>query len=76
MGGRGTANLLTRTTAVLAAIFMVLSLSLALLTRGTGGASRNSILDAVPASTSAPASKAVIAPVEPPKPTGPAVPTN
>jgi preprotein translocase subunit SecG len=50
MSGRGTANLLTRTTAVLAAIFMVLSLTLALLNRGTTGVSR-SILD-----TPAPAS--------------------
>ncbi|MDE2515821.1 MAG: preprotein translocase subunit SecG, partial [Rhodospirillales bacterium] len=41
MGGRGTANLLTRTTAILATIFMVLSLTLALLNRtslnGGGG---------------------------------------
>jgi preprotein translocase subunit SecG len=52
MTGRGTANLLTRSTAILATIFMVLSLTLALLNRGTGGVGR-SILD-VPA-TSAPA---------------------
>jgi preprotein translocase subunit SecG len=50
MSGRGTANLLTRTTAVLAAMFMILSLTLALLNRGTNGVSR-SILD-----TPAPAS--------------------
>ena len=37
MSGRGTANLLTRTTAILAAVFMVLSLVLALLNRGTSG---------------------------------------
>ncbi len=54
MGGRGTANLLTRTTAILAAIFMALSMSLALLNRGTGGAGRTSILDQAP--VSAPAS--------------------
>ncbi|MBV9784384.1 MAG: preprotein translocase subunit SecG [Acidisphaera sp.] len=47
MGGRGTANLLTRTTAVLATLFMLLSLGLALLNRGTAGVGR-SILD-VPA---------------------------
>ncbi len=47
MGGRGTANLLTRTTAVLATAFMVLSLALALLNRGTAGVGR-SILDTVP----------------------------
>jgi preprotein translocase subunit SecG len=50
MGGRGTANLLTRTTAILATIFMLLSLALALLNRGTAGVGR-SILD-VPPSTS------------------------
>jgi preprotein translocase subunit SecG len=49
MSGRGTANLLTRTTAVLAAMFMVLSLTLALLNRGTTGVGR-SILDTPPAS--------------------------
>ena len=38
MSGRGTANLLTRTTAVLAVIFMGLSLTLALLDRGTSAA--------------------------------------
>ena len=37
MSGRGTANLLTRTTAVLATVFMGLSLALALLNRGTAG---------------------------------------
>jgi preprotein translocase subunit SecG len=56
MSGRGTANLLTRTTAVLAAMFMALSLTLALLNRGTTGVSR-SILD-TPAPTSIPAGPA------------------
>ena len=37
MSGRGTANLLTRTTAILATLFMALSLTLALLNRGTIG---------------------------------------
>ena len=37
MSGRGTANLLTRTTAILATRFMVLSLTLALMNRGTTG---------------------------------------
>ena len=35
MSGRGTANLLTRATAVLAVIFMVLSLTLALMSRSS-----------------------------------------
>ncbi len=44
MSGRGTANLLTRGTAVLATLFMVLSLVLAILNRGTAGVGRD-ILD-------------------------------
>ena len=54
MSGRGTANLLTRTTAVLAVIFMGLSLTLALLNRGSSGTA-HSILDT-------PAPAAVVAP--------------
>ena len=54
MSGRGTANLLTRTTAVLAAIFFGLSLTLALLNKGT--AVQRSVLDLnQPASSTAPA---------------------
>jgi len=49
MSGRGTANLLTRTTAILGTAFFALSLSLALLSRGT--AVRPSVLDAPPASS-------------------------
>ena len=67
MSGRGTANLLTRTTAVLAAAFFVLSMTLALLNRGTSGPTR-SILD-TPASSSR-------APAVPAAPTGPSAPTN
>lgn len=62
MGGRGTANLLTRTTAILGTIFFVLALVLALLDRGT--AVNRSILDA-PAPVIAPTAPAL-----------PAVPTN
>jgi preprotein translocase subunit SecG len=58
MSGRGTANLLTRTTAILGAMFFALSLTLALLNRGTGGVGR-SLLDVSPASTSAPAAPSV-----------------
>lgn len=50
MSGRGTANLLTRTTAILAAVFFGLSLVLALMNRGT--TVRHSILDAAPPATS------------------------
>ncbi|MDR3532695.1 MAG: preprotein translocase subunit SecG [Rhodopila sp.] len=68
MSGRGTANLLTRTTAILAAIFLALALVLALLNRGTSSATR-SILD-----TTAPASTP--APPPPAAPQGPSAPTN
>lgn len=44
--GRGTANLLTRTTAVLAAIFMLTSLTLTILSGATG--ERPSLLDTLP----------------------------
>lgn len=44
MSGRGTANLLTRTTAILATIFLGLALALALLNQGTGGVGAGSIL--------------------------------
>jgi preprotein translocase subunit SecG len=82
MTGRGTANLLTRATAILAALFFGLSLALALLNRGTGGAGR-SLLD-VPAPVSAPATQGAPAapkgqapaPALPAKPAAPAVPTN
>lgn len=50
MGGRGTANLLTRTTAVLGTIFFVLALTLALMSRGTTGIG-SSLLDRPPAAS-------------------------
>lgn len=72
MTGRGTANLLTRTTSILAALFFGLSLALALLNRGTSGVG-GSVLDALPA----PAAPAAITPASPSQaPKGPAVPTN
>lgn len=72
MTGRGTANLLTRTTAILGAVFFALSLALALLNRGTGGVGR-SILDTPPAASApAPAAK----PAVPAVPAAPAVPTK
>jgi preprotein translocase subunit SecG len=70
MSGRGTANLLTRTTAILATVFMVLSLTLALMNRGTVGAGR-SLLEVPPTSSPAPE-----APPAPAPPKGPSVPTN
>jgi preprotein translocase subunit SecG len=70
MGGRGTANLLTRTTAILAFVFFALSLTLAILNRGTSVAGP-SLLDRA---ANLPASPT--APVAPPVPLGPKVPTN
>ena len=68
MSGRGTANLLTRLTAILGTIFFLLSLALALLNRGTMGVGR-SILDTPPAGVTSPA------PVPPAiVPGGPAIP--
>ena len=59
MGGRGTANLLTRATAILATAFFVLSLLMAVLDRGA--VQRRSILD-VPAPAAAPAAPSIPAP--------------
>ena len=89
MTGRGTANLLTRTTAVLGAMFFALSLALALLGRGTGQAPR-SILDGPPPTVpgaslplapspapTTPAAPSAPAPAAPPSPApSPAVPTD
>ncbi|MDE2333077.1 MAG: preprotein translocase subunit SecG [Rhodospirillales bacterium] len=67
MGGRGTANLLTRATAVLATAFFVLSMTLALLGHRQGGGG----LLAPPPPASAPA-----VPAPAPAPSGPVVPTK
>jgi preprotein translocase subunit SecG len=68
MSGRGTANLLTRATAILATMFMALSLTLALMNRGTMGSSR-SILDA-------PGSPTTTLPAAPATPAAPSAPSN
>jgi preprotein translocase subunit SecG len=73
MSGRGTANLLTRTTAILAVIFMGLSLTLALMDRGASSVPGHSILD-TPAPALAPTTTPP--PPPPPAPTGPSAPTN
>jgi preprotein translocase subunit SecG len=54
MSGRGTANLLTRTTAILAALFFTISLSLALLNKGTNGAGHSILTLPTPAPASGP----------------------
>ena len=64
--GRGTANLLTRTTAILAACFMLTSLTLTIL--ASSSSERRSIIEDLP----------VTAPVEqlPQEPEGPSVPVQ
>ena len=80
MSGRGTANLLTRTTAILATAFFVLSMALALLNRGTTVRNNTSILDvpptrttpALPAPPATPPAPAATVPVAPATPATPA----
>ena len=74
MSGRGTANLLTRTTAILATAFMLLSLTLALMNRGTTGIGHSLLEGSPPAS--APAGQPPAPAPLPATPAGPAVPTN
>ncbi len=64
MSGRGTANLLTRTTAILGTAFFVLSMGLALLNRGTTVGSGRSILDS-PTARITPAAPVSPAPANP-----------
>jgi preprotein translocase subunit SecG len=64
--GRGTANLLTRATAILAAVFMVTSLTLSILAGGR--TEPTSILDDLPSTAPAP--------VEDQEPAGPSVPVE
>ena len=81
MTGRGTANLLTRTTAILATVFLALSLLLALMTRNTT-TSAGAIFDAPPLSSTAPSTTTPLgaptstpaAPAAPAKPAVPATP--
>jgi preprotein translocase subunit SecG len=82
MSGRGTANLLTRVTAILATAFMVLSLTLALMNRGTTGVGGSLLEVPQPAAVPGPAGALPAAPAPttqapaPTAPKGPAVPTN
>lgn len=68
MSGRGTANILTRATTILAALFMVTSLALTLI--ATGGGRARSFMD--PAGTPAP----IQAPAAPAAPAGPSAPVK
>jgi preprotein translocase subunit SecG len=75
MSGRGSGNLLTRTTAILAAGFMVTSLTLAFL--AGHGRNSSSILDLPAAGPAAPIGGAGVpaAPAAPPAPAAPAEPS-
>ena len=63
MSGRGAANVLTRTTAILFAAFLVTSVLLSII--GGAQSKRQSILDTVPDSQPAPTAPAVPAPPKP-----------
>ena len=66
---RGTANLLTRATAILATAFFVTSIALAIL--ASGGTERGSVLDGA-----SPAAPAPTAPAAPEQPAAPGVPLS
>lgn len=51
MTGRGTTNLLTRATAILASIFMILCITIAVMNKGGGSNKIDSILDQAPKTT-------------------------
>jgi preprotein translocase subunit SecG len=65
MSGRGTANLLTRTTSILAGIFMILSLTLAVLNRGASTGGGHDILAQPPAPSVPSPSQAPVPPAAP-----------
>ena len=67
--GRGTANLLTRTTAILAAAFMITSLTLTIL---AGGGQPSSIIETLPSDEPA----ATVPAPAPAAPSEPSVPTQ
>ena len=67
MTGRGTANLLTRTTAILGTAFFALSLALALLYKGSAANNNAAILN-TPAAQHAPSGPAVPPPAAPASP--------
>ena len=71
--GRGTANLLTRTTAILAAGFMLTSITLTIL---AGGGQPDSILDTLPGQAPAGSEGVPATPPAPAQPSGPSVPTQ
>jgi preprotein translocase subunit SecG len=76
MTARGTANLLTRTTAILAAAFMSMSLLLAILSNGPRDQRKTIFDDPSPLNSGAPVQPAQpAAPAEPAAPAQPAAPS-
>mgnify|MGYP000014311826 CR=1 FL=1 len=73
LSGRGTANLLTRTTAILAAGFMLTSITLSIL---AGGGQPDSILDTLPQGAAPSEPGVPAAPETPAQPSEPSVPTQ
>ena len=73
MSGRSTANLLTRTTAILAAVFFATSIGLALLANSQRA--QHSIIDQGPVSSTPVAPIAPNAPTQPAAPAAPAEPS-
>jgi len=84
MSGRGTANLLTRATAILATIFLALSMTLALLNRSVPAGAGHGLFTNMPTAPAGipagpapkPAAPRAPAPAAPPAPQGPQVPTH
>ena len=73
MSGRSTANLLTRTTAILAACFMLTSITLVLLA-GRSHSVRSLIDQSAPAGSTAPSAPTSLPPLAPPSLALPAAP--
>lgn len=71
--GRGTANLLTRVTAGLAAAFFCTSILLTIIS-GRGGEAGRSILDSAPAAQTAPATQGSTPPADGAAPAAPSTP--
>jgi preprotein translocase subunit SecG len=76
MSGRGTANLLTRTTAILGTAFFVLSLTLALLYKSTTQNATNAILNTPTTSLPAPPKPAPVTPQSLPQTPADALPAT
>lgn len=66
LSARGTGNFLTRTTAILATLFIITSISLSLYYKGTNRHARGSILEAAPVENAQP-----VAPAAPAVPSAP-----